>query len=1013
LSLRRKTRFPLAPFDSIVVQALLAVSLYLLASAQVRAATESWNPGGAGAGNGTWDTGITANWNSSQTWTSGNDALFGGTGGTINLVSPSANSLTFASGAYLLQGGSLTLTGDNVTVNGNVTIASSIDATAGLTQTGTGNLTLTGSGTLNSTDLTVNTSTLDITNGGSLSGRGAFIVAASGSSASITVSGTASSWTNSGDITVAVSGSAVGTGSSSLLITNGATVSNNSCNIGGAGAGSVTVSGSGSIWTSNSDVYVGDNGAGSLTITASGSAAGLYCYIGAFPGSAGAMTVTGTGSAWTSSQFLEVGDSTIGSLLVSDGAMVTDGLGFVGGNTGSSGSVTISGSGSAWTNSEFLEVGESGTGTLLIAGHASLSDAGGYIGANVGSMGLVTVTGSGSAWSNNGGSLIIAQSGTGSLIVSSGATVSDAEGDIAAGPGSVGIVTISGTGSAWSNSAGLFVGGQSGGVGGSGLLAISSGAVVTATQTSVLTSGTLAIGPGATLSGPLVVGTGGALSLVSGQLQTLTFTSPVSIAPDSSISFDVGAGGSDSIALSGSGTLAMSGSGAATVNIYGISGMVTSGTDILVSSTAVTLALGNLYNTGNFNYALLSTATTRDLIVTATTPLTTAYWKGGQGNLWSVLVGGTATNWTTDAAGAMDPLLTPSATTNVIFSASGAANQGNAALGSDMTINSLTVSDTSSIVISGSNPNAWLNPNTLTISGTAGITDNANAGLVTISANVALDATQTWTNNSSNRLTVSGPVSGAFGLTKAGTGSLTLSGDDTYTGPTTINTGTLVVTGSLTGSSVSVAKNSTLRVNGLLGGSANVSGTLEGNGTVAAVILQSGGAFSPGFRPGSTTSGTLTATGNVTLSGTSTFSIRLGVLNANDNDQLIVSNGGAVSLGGATLQLTIGSTIDGANIGLEYIIINGGASGTGSGANTFAQSSPFTAPGGDKFKIIYATDPNGDGQGTGNDVILDFIAVPEPSSTSLIFATLALLCLKPPRPIRRNVPHAPPQTYVP
>ena len=71
-------------------------------------------------------------------------------------------------------------------------------------------------------------------------------------------------------------------------------------------------------------------------------------------------------------------------------------------------------------------------------------------------------------------------------------------------------------------------------------------------------------------------------------------------------------------------------------------------------------------------------------------------------------------------------------------------------------------------------------------------------------------------------------------LTKSGLGMLTLTGTNTYTGPTTVSAGQLVVNGSSSSSAHTVG-------NG---------GTLGGTGTVGALVVQNGGTIAPGNSPG-------------------------------------------------------------------------------------------------------------------------------------------------------------------
>jgi len=173
----------------------------------------------------------------------------------------------------------------------------------------------------------------------------------------------------------------------------------------------------------------------------------------------------------------------------------------------------------------------------------------------------------------------------------------------------------------------------------------------------------------------------------------------------------------------------------------------------------------------------------------ATAP-TTAYWRGGRvaGSpaVWSAIGAGSATNWDTSQTSNVDSGL-PSTPTSVVFAANAAtaANMASTTLGADITINSLEINTSNPVGIGGAN--------TLTVNN--GLTVDSGAGTTTISSAVGLGLAQTWANNSGNKLTVSGAVSGGVsaGLTIAGTGRIRLSGNNTYSGGTTVTSGTLEI----------------------------------------------------------------------------------------------------------------------------------------------------------------------------------------------------------------------------
>ena len=139
--------------------------------------------------------------------------------------------------------------------------------------------------------------------------------------------------------------------------------------------------------------------------------------------------------------------------------------------------------------------------------------------------------------------------------------------------------------------------------------------------------------------------------------------------------------------------------------------------------------------------------------------------------------------------------------------------------------------------------------------------------------------------------TVSGTISdggnqGGTGgsLVKVGTGTLTLSGANTYTGLTTISTGAINLTGSLL-SPVSVEQS------GTLGSTGTVFNTVTNAGTVA-----------PGLGLPATQFGTLTVNNYVGASGTLALRTFLGG-DGSPSDQLAITNGGTAT-GSTSVRIT-------------------------------------------------------------------------------------------------------------
>lgn len=304
----------------------------------------------------------------------------------------------------------------------------------------------------------------------------------------------------------------------------------------------------------------------------------------------------------------------------------------------------------------------------------------------------------------------------------------------------------------------------------------------------------------------------------------------------------------------------------------------------------------------------------KDLGWTITT--VTKTWTNWGNNLqW-----GTDANW--DANGM------PNAAHSVYFTNLGIVANDIITLGGDRSVNSLFFDTTTSFTIDGAS-------GTLTISTGFLSRANTSSGTQTISRPIALGANGLWDINGSGSLSVTGAISGAYSLDKGGTGTLYLSGANTYNGTTNVKIGTLIISGGSTASAgfntvsgttlsfsggthnlTSIAFNNAGTLN-FIGGTENLSaanftnsGTININGSTvtfdSATSMPGAVNFNSGTLNGAgmvTFTSPLTWTGG-TMSGSGTTKIQGG---------LIFNGSGTSILDGRTLLNTGTATFSGFN----------------------------------------------------------------------------------------------------
>src|SRR5581483_4773334 len=259
-------------------------------------------------------------------------------------------------------------------------------------------------------------------------------------------------------------------------------------------------------------------------------------------------------------------------------------------------------------------------------------------------------------------------------------------------------------------------------------------------------------------------------------------------------------------------------------------------------------------------------------------------------------------------------------------------------------------------------------------------------------------------------------ISGSGSFTQAGSGTTTLTANNTYTGATNINNGTVIVSGSLSATTSVTVSNATLKVNGAINALAALTvgggGTLKGSGSVGSVTASSGGTVAPG-----NSTGIITFNGDFNLQAGAHLAIEIGGTVAGFNhdgtdgyDQVQLAGSGRTLTIDGDLQGTLLSgyvansgnasfNVNTQQLNLDgdkfFLVIGAGSAVQGAGfSNQQGADSNLTGFntitfGGQEFAVSYTANAGTNSFTGGNDVAI--MAIPEPNTYAMVIGGVGML----------------------